>query len=36
MIDDARGSIEYDECGSGMTLVLIPGSCSTGATMPPR
>jgi hypothetical protein len=20
MIDDARGSIEYDECGSGMTL----------------
>jgi hypothetical protein len=29
MIDDARGNIEYDECGSGMTPVLVPGSCSS-------
>jgi pimeloyl-ACP methyl ester carboxylesterase len=24
-------SIEYNECGSGPTVVLVPGSCSTGA-----
>jgi pimeloyl-ACP methyl ester carboxylesterase len=25
------GSIDYDECGDGPTVVLVPGSCSTGA-----
>jgi pimeloyl-ACP methyl ester carboxylesterase len=31
MLDDPRGTIDYDEQGSGPTLVLVPGSCSTGA-----
>jgi pimeloyl-ACP methyl ester carboxylesterase len=32
MIDDAGGRIDYDDSGgSGPTLVLVPGSCSTGA-----
>ncbi len=31
MIDDPHGSIDYDETGSGPTIVLVPGSCSTGA-----
>jgi len=31
MIQDRRGQIEYDEQGSGPTLMLVPGSCSTGA-----
>jgi pimeloyl-ACP methyl ester carboxylesterase len=31
MIEEARGRIDYDECGSGPTVVLVPGSCSTGA-----
>jgi pimeloyl-ACP methyl ester carboxylesterase len=31
MIVDARGSIDYDETGSGRAVVLVPGSCSTGA-----
>jgi pimeloyl-ACP methyl ester carboxylesterase len=31
MIEEARGSIDYDETGSGPTIVLVPGSCSTGA-----
>jgi pimeloyl-ACP methyl ester carboxylesterase len=35
MIDDARGSIDYDETGSGPTIVLVPGSCSTGAAWRP-
>ena len=35
MINDARGNIEYDESGSGPTLVLVPGSCSTGAAWRP-
>jgi pimeloyl-ACP methyl ester carboxylesterase len=35
MIDDAAGSIDYDECGAGPTLVLVPGSCSTGAAWRP-
>jgi pimeloyl-ACP methyl ester carboxylesterase len=26
-----RGSIDYDECDEGPTVVLVPGSCSTGA-----
>ena len=35
MIEEARGCIEYDECGSGPTIVLVPGSCSTGAAWRP-
>lgn len=35
MINDPRGNIEYDESGSGPTLVLVPGSCSTGAAWRP-
>ena len=35
MIDDPRGRIDYDEYGTGPTLVLVPGSCSTGAAWRP-
>jgi pimeloyl-ACP methyl ester carboxylesterase len=35
MIEDERGSIDYDESGSGPTIVLVPGSCSTGAAWRP-
>ena len=35
MIDEASGRIEYDECGNGPTIVLVPGSCSTGAAWRP-
>ena len=35
MIEDVRGRIEYDEQGSGPTLVLVPGSCSTGLAWRP-
>ena len=35
MIDDPSGRIDYDETGSGPTLVLVPGSCSTGAAWRP-
>jgi pimeloyl-ACP methyl ester carboxylesterase len=35
MIDEARGRIDYDECGSGPAIVLVPGSCSTGAAWRP-
>jgi pimeloyl-ACP methyl ester carboxylesterase len=35
MIEDPRGRIEYDESGSGPTLILVPGSCSTGAAWRP-
>jgi pimeloyl-ACP methyl ester carboxylesterase len=31
MIEGERGCIDYDECGDGPTVVLVPGSCSTGA-----
>jgi pimeloyl-ACP methyl ester carboxylesterase len=31
MIDEPRGRIDYDEYGAGPTIVLVPGSCSTGA-----
>jgi pimeloyl-ACP methyl ester carboxylesterase len=31
MIDEAQGRIDYDESGSGPAVVLLPGSCSTGA-----
>jgi len=35
MIDDVRGGIDYEECGTGSTIVLVPGSCSTGAAWRP-
>ena len=35
MIEEAGGPIEYDACGSGATVVLVPGSCSTGAAWRP-
>ncbi len=35
MIEDKRGYIEYDESGEGPTIVLVPGSCSTGAAWRP-
>ncbi len=35
MIEDARGRIDYDECGAGPAVVLVPGSCSTGAAWRP-
>jgi pimeloyl-ACP methyl ester carboxylesterase len=35
MIKDSRGSIDYDETGTGPTVVLVPGSCSTGAAWRP-
>jgi pimeloyl-ACP methyl ester carboxylesterase len=35
MISDALGSIDYDESGTGPTVVLVPGSCSTGAAWRP-
>lgn len=35
MIDDPGGRIDYEESGSGPTVVLVPGSCSTGAAWRP-
>ena len=35
MIESERGRIDYDECGEGPTVVLVPGSCSTGAAWRP-
>jgi pimeloyl-ACP methyl ester carboxylesterase len=35
MIEDVRGNIDYDESGAGPTLVMVPGSCSTGAAWRP-
>jgi pimeloyl-ACP methyl ester carboxylesterase len=35
MITDELGNIDYDEHGSGPTIVLVPGSCSTGAAWRP-
>ena len=35
MIKDSRGCIDYDETGTGPTVVLVPGSCSTGAAWRP-
>lgn len=35
MIEDSRGPIDYDEAGAGPTIVLVPGSCSTGAAWRP-
>jgi pimeloyl-ACP methyl ester carboxylesterase len=35
MIDDPAGRVDYAETGSGPTVVLVPGSCSTGAAWRP-
>jgi pimeloyl-ACP methyl ester carboxylesterase len=35
MIEDLRGRVDYDEAGAGSTVVLLPGSCSTGAAWRP-
>lgn len=35
MINDSRRRIDYDERGAGPTVVLVPGSCSTGAAWRP-
>jgi pimeloyl-ACP methyl ester carboxylesterase len=35
MIEDKRGNIDYDEIGQGPTIVLVPGSCSTGVAWRP-
>jgi pimeloyl-ACP methyl ester carboxylesterase len=35
MIEDKRGVIDYDESGEGPAIVLVPGSCSTGAAWRP-
>ena len=35
MIEDELGHIDYDESGEGPTVVLVPGSCSTGAAWRP-
>jgi pimeloyl-ACP methyl ester carboxylesterase len=35
MIEHERGRIDYDETGDGPAVVLVPGSCSTGAAWKP-
>ena len=35
VIEEARGRIDYNESGTGPTIVLVPGSCSTGAAWRP-
>ena len=35
MIEEAGGDIDYEESGAGPTMVLVPGSCSTGAAWRP-
>lgn len=35
MIEDPAGDIDYDESGDGPTVVMVPGSCSTGAAWRP-
>lgn len=35
MIEEELGHIDYDESGEGPTVVLVPGSCSTGAAWRP-
>jgi pimeloyl-ACP methyl ester carboxylesterase len=35
MIEDESGHIDYEESGRGPTVVLVPGSCSTGAAWRP-
>jgi pimeloyl-ACP methyl ester carboxylesterase len=35
MIEEPRGRIDYAECGTGPTIVLVPGSCSTATAWRP-
>ncbi|GAC1563304.1 MAG: alpha/beta hydrolase [Beijerinckiaceae bacterium] len=35
VLDRVREHIDYDETGTGSTIVLVPGSCSTGAAWRP-
>jgi pimeloyl-ACP methyl ester carboxylesterase len=35
MIEHISGNIDYDENGQGPTIILVPGSCSTGAAWRP-
>jgi pimeloyl-ACP methyl ester carboxylesterase len=35
VIEDESGHIDYEESGQGPTVVLVPGSCSTGAAWRP-
>ena len=35
MIMEERGRVDYDECGAGQAIVLVPGACSTGAAWRP-
>ena len=35
MIEQEHGCVDYDESGAGPTIVLVPGSCSTGAAWRP-
>jgi pimeloyl-ACP methyl ester carboxylesterase len=35
IVEDVRGRVDYDEAGTGQTVVLVPGSCSTGAAWRP-
>lgn len=35
MIDESHGPIDYQETSTGPTVVLVPGSCSTGAAWRP-
>jgi pimeloyl-ACP methyl ester carboxylesterase len=35
MIEDECGRIDFEACGAGPTVVLVPGSCSTGAAWRP-
>jgi pimeloyl-ACP methyl ester carboxylesterase len=35
MIEHEQGRIDYGECGAGPTVVIVPGSCSTGAAWRP-
>lgn len=35
VIEEERGCVDYDEVGAGPTIVLVPGSCSTGVVWRP-
>jgi pimeloyl-ACP methyl ester carboxylesterase len=35
MIEDIRGNVDYEASGTGPNVVLVPGSCSTGAAWRP-
>jgi pimeloyl-ACP methyl ester carboxylesterase len=35
LLESERGGIDYEECGAGPSVVLVPGSCSTSAAWRP-